>query len=108
LNTLSHFLDRFVYKNPKKPKPKGASAMQPGASASDGIGIKLLKGDSSGGTLPNDEKFLNRRLKDIPIDEVTIFWLFFATKTRAHMTLGLLPPILFEETRKGQEQSCRG
>jgi ribosome biogenesis protein MAK21 len=60
-----------VYKNPKKQKAKGASAMQPGASANDGIGVKLLKGESSAGALPNDEKFLNRQLKDIPVDEVT-------------------------------------
>ena len=44
--------------------------MQPAASANDGIGVKLLKGDSSGGALPNDEKFLNRQLQDIPVDEV--------------------------------------
>ncbi|KAI0278455.1 CBF/Mak21 family-domain-containing protein [Russula brevipes] len=29
LYTLSHFLDRFVYKNPKKPAARGTSAMQP-------------------------------------------------------------------------------
>ncbi|EIW51269.1 CBF-domain-containing protein [Trametes versicolor FP-101664 SS1] len=27
-NTLSHFLDRFIYKNAKKPKPKGSSAIR--------------------------------------------------------------------------------
>lgn len=70
LNTLSHFLDRFVYKNPKKIKTKGSSAMQPAASANDRIGVKLLKGETSGGALPNDEKFLSRRLQDIPVDEV--------------------------------------
>lgn len=70
LNTLSHFLDRFVYKNPKKIKTKGSSAMQPAASANDRIGVKLLKGESSGGALPNDEKFLSRPLQDIPVDEV--------------------------------------
>ncbi|KAG1734581.1 ribosome biogenesis protein [Suillus lakei] len=48
LNTLSHFLDRFVYKNPKKAKAKGSSAMQPAASANDRIGVKLLKGETSG------------------------------------------------------------
>ncbi|KAG1830216.1 ribosome biogenesis protein [Suillus variegatus] len=70
LNTLSHFLDRFVYKNPKKIKTKGSSAMQPAASANDRIGVKLLKGESFGGALPNDEKFLSRPLQDIPVDEV--------------------------------------
>ncbi|PWN44488.1 CBF-domain-containing protein [Ceraceosorus guamensis] len=35
LNTLSHFLDRFVYRNPKKAlsSSKGPSAMQPAAAA---------------------------------------------------------------------------
>ncbi|OAX41808.1 CBF-domain-containing protein [Rhizopogon vinicolor AM-OR11-026] len=79
LNTLSHFLDRFVYKNPKKQKTKGSSAMQPAASINDRIGVKLLKGDSSGGALPNDEKFLNRQLKDIPVDEV-FFHQYFSRK----------------------------
>lgn len=79
LNTLSHFLDRFVYKNPKKIKTKGSSAMQPAASANDRIGVKLLKGESSGGALPNDEKFLNRRLQDIPVDEV-FFHKYFSRK----------------------------
>jgi ribosome biogenesis protein MAK21 len=45
--------------------------MQPAASANDRIGVKLLKGEMSGGALPNDEKFLSRRLQDIPVDEVT-------------------------------------
>ncbi|KAK7006768.1 CCAAT-box-binding transcriptional factor [Favolaschia claudopus] len=57
LNTISHFLDRFVYKNPKKVKPnannanvvvgkgKGASAMQPAASGLEGGGVKLMKGE---------------------------------------------------------------
>lgn len=79
LNTLSHFLDRFVYKNPKKVKTKGSSAMQPAASANDRIGVKLLKGESSGGALPNDEKFLNRRLQDVPVDEV-FFHKYFSRK----------------------------
>ncbi|KAG1824519.1 CBF/Mak21 family-domain-containing protein [Suillus subaureus] len=79
LNTLSHFLDRFVYKNPKKIKAKGSSAMQPAASANDRISVKLLKGESSGGALPNDKKFLNRRLQDIPVDEV-FFHKYFSRK----------------------------
>lgn len=68
---MSHFLDRFVYKNPKKPKPKGASAMQPAASGTDGTGVKLLKGEVSNGVVPvNDEKWWKRRVEDVPVDEV--------------------------------------
>lgn len=73
LNTLSHFLDRFVYKNPKKVKGgedgeegrfiltllpailrgtwilggapgKGGSVMQPSASGWEGGGVKIVKG----------------------------------------------------------------
>ena len=83
-NTLSHFLDRFVYKNPKKlkagenanesvtAKAKGASAMQPAASGLDGTGVKLMKGEVLGGdgTLVNEDGFLKKKVEDIPADQV--------------------------------------
>ncbi|KAF8840266.1 CBF-domain-containing protein [Paxillus ammoniavirescens] len=81
LNTLSHFLDRFVYKNPKKAKPKGASVMQPAASANDGVSVKRLKGEISTGALPNEEKFWKRRVEDIPVDEV-FFHKYFSRKNQ--------------------------
>ena len=38
LYTLTHFLDRFVYKNPKKAAARGTSAMQPfAAGGPDGV-----------------------------------------------------------------------
>ena len=81
LNTLSHFLDRFVYKNPKKQnsKQKGSSAMQPAAGdAISGGGVRLIKGEagnglgvgSGGGVTVNDEKWWKRRVEDVPIDQV--------------------------------------
>lgn len=81
LNTLSHFLDRFVYKNPKKQdsKQKGSSAMQPAAGdAISGGGVRLVKGEvgdglglgSGGGVTVNDEKWWKRRVEDVPIDQV--------------------------------------
>jgi len=81
LNTLSHFLDRFVYKNPKKQgsKQKGSSAMQPAAGdAISGGGVRLIKGgvgeglgvNSGGGLTVNDEKWWKRRVEDVPIDQV--------------------------------------
>lgn len=70
LHTLSHFLDRFVFKNPKKSKSKGASAMQPAVSAADGVAVKRFKGEVSGGALPNEEKFWKTRVEDVPVDEV--------------------------------------
>ncbi|KAI6144196.1 ribosome biogenesis protein [Pisolithus tinctorius] len=82
LNTLSHFLDRFVYKNPKKPRPKGTSAMQPGASAADGVGVKKTKGEVVGDDiLPNEEKFWKKREEDVRVDEV-FFHRFFSQKHR--------------------------
>ena len=79
LNTLSHFLDRFVYKNPKKQssKQKGSSAMQPAAGdAISGGGVRLLKGEVSdslglsSGITVNDQKWWKRRVEDVPIDQV--------------------------------------
>ena len=81
LNTLSHFLDRFVYKNPKKQssKQKGSSAMQPAAGdAISGGGVRLIKGEvgddlgsnAGRGVTVNDEKWWKRRVEDVPIDQV--------------------------------------
>lgn len=81
LNTLSHFLDRFVYKNPKKQgsKQKGSSAMQPAAGdAISGGGVRLIRGEvgdgfgpnSGRGVTVNDEKWWKRRVEDVPIDQV--------------------------------------
>lgn len=44
--------------------------MQPAASAVDGVAVKRLKGEVSGGALPNEEKFWKKRVEDIPVDEV--------------------------------------
>ncbi|KAH7907322.1 ribosome biogenesis protein, partial [Hygrophoropsis aurantiaca] len=79
LNTLSHFLDRFVYKNPKKSKPKGASAMQPAASAYDGTGVKRVKGEANSGALVNNEKFWKKKETDVAVDEI-FFHKFFSKK----------------------------
>lgn len=80
-NTLSHFLDRFVYKNPKKlkatenamgtGKSKGASAMQPAASGLDGVGVKLMKGEVDDEGLMNEDGFLKKRAEDVPVDQVS-------------------------------------
>jgi len=82
-NTLSHFLDRFVYKNPKKIKTKdgedeaqaqsrgkGASAMQPAASGVEGV--KLIKGEIgfAGEELVNEKAFMRKKRSDVPVDQV--------------------------------------
>lgn len=76
-NTLSHFLDRFVYKNPKQIKTgnsaggKGASAMQPSASAIDGV--KLIKGEVGVESMVNEAAFLKKHVQDVPVDQVLCF-----------------------------------
>ena len=76
-NTLSHFLDRFVYKNPKQLKTgdsaggKGASAMQPSASAIDGV--KLIKGEVGVESMVNEAAFLKKHVQDVPVDQVLCF-----------------------------------
>ncbi|TBU28801.1 CBF-domain-containing protein [Dichomitus squalens] len=80
LNTLTHFLDRFVYKNPKKPKPKGQSAMQPSLeNASSAHGVTLVKGEAGLGVPVNDEKFWKRRVEDVPVDQ-RFFHTYFVRK----------------------------
>ncbi|KAJ7184372.1 CBF/Mak21 family-domain-containing protein, partial [Mycena filopes] len=93
LNTISHFLDRFVYKNPKQVKVnasnanvvvgkgKGASAMQPAASGLEGGGVKLMKGEM--GVLEdrvNEGGFLKKKEADVPVDQV-FFHKFFSRKS---------------------------
>ncbi|KAH8117031.1 CBF-domain-containing protein [Phellopilus nigrolimitatus] len=82
LNTLSHFLDRFVYKNPKKQvKPKGSSAMQPGASAPDGTSLRVVKGAQADGSgTMNEEAFWRKNVKDVPADQL-FFHKYFSKKS---------------------------
>ncbi|KAG8867224.1 hypothetical protein FRC20_006311 [Serendipita sp. 405] len=82
LNTLSHFLDLFVYKNPKKPKPRGPSAMQPAAAlGNDGNAtVRLIKGISYGGLgskgTVNEEDFWKKKVQDVPANQL-FFHKFF-------------------------------
>ncbi|KAG6888162.1 hypothetical protein C0995_010173 [Termitomyces sp. Mi166 len=84
-NTLSHFLDRFVYKNPKKAKQdvskaKGVSAMQPAASGLDGTGVKLLRGEVEDPALMNEAEFLKKRAEDVPADQL-FYHKYFSQKS---------------------------
>jgi ribosome biogenesis protein MAK21 len=83
-NTLASFLDRFVYRNPKKragaageedmaadaagSRGKGGSLMQPAASAVEGV--KLMKGEQLERRV-NDETWWKRRVEDIGVDQVS-------------------------------------
>jgi ribosome biogenesis protein MAK21 len=104
LNTLNHFLDRFVYKNPKKlnkdkdgdgdndnamnigsgaiRKAKGSSLMQPAASAMDRTGVKLVKGEVSeelGGRRYEEGYWKRKGESEVKPDEV-FFHRFFSGK----------------------------
>ncbi|KAG6916630.1 hypothetical protein DXG01_006126 [Tephrocybe rancida] len=84
-NTLSHFLDRFVYKNAKKAKQdagkaKGGSAMQPAASGLDGTGVKLVKGEVEDTALMNEAAFLRTRVEDVPVDQL-FYHKYFSRKS---------------------------
>jgi ribosome biogenesis protein MAK21 len=72
LNTLVSFLDRFVYRNPKKTlQPKGASIMQP-AAAGDTSGMVVNKkgARAAEGTYVNSEAFWRKKIADVPVDQV--------------------------------------
>lgn len=80
LYTLSHFLDRFVYKNAKqKPQTKGSSIMQPLGGAH--TGSLLVKATNLLDTdIPvNTENWLNKKIDDIKPDE-KFFHQYFTTK----------------------------
>ncbi|KAI9450958.1 CBF-domain-containing protein [Russula earlei] len=76
LYTLTHFLDRFVYKNPKKTVIRGTSAMQP--SAFGGVsGVRRVRGDMQETPLNVDEWW--RRESGVAADQV-FFQRYFSQK----------------------------
>ncbi|WVQ84509.1 hypothetical protein IAT38_006663 [Cryptococcus sp. DSM 104549] len=85
LNTLVAFLDRFVYRNPKKTlQPKGASIMQP-AAASDQSGMVVDKrgarGEGEAGMMVNSEAFWRKKIDEVPV-EMMFFHRYFAEKLK--------------------------
>ncbi|KZO91957.1 CBF-domain-containing protein [Calocera viscosa TUFC12733] len=81
LNTIMHFLDRFVYRNPKKPKPKGASAMQPAITGPEKPGmVRLTKGFQGDVGTVNDPSFWSQKAASIPVDQL-FFHQYFAQKS---------------------------
>lgn len=70
--TLIHFLDRFVYRNPKKTATtRGKSIMQPLPGRQDG-GILMTRGNAQEEhAIPvNSEAFWRKKIEDVPVDEV--------------------------------------
>lgn len=68
LNTVSQFLDRFVYKNAKRPAARGASLMQPGAVEDGTSLVRHVRGLASGNL--NEEAFWNKPAEKVPVDQV--------------------------------------
>jgi ribosome biogenesis protein MAK21 len=71
LYTLAHFLDRFVYKNPKKAAPRGASAMQPSSAGAGGGGVRRVRADVQETPL-NVEGWWRRGEGGVPADQVRL------------------------------------
>ena len=80
-NTLIHFLDRFVYRNPKKKTgTRGKSIMQPLAGRQDG-GIMMTRGnaDEMNTTPVNSVEFWRKKVEQVPVDEI-FFHKYFKQK----------------------------
>lgn len=67
-----------MYKNPKKPKPRGTSAMQPAADLGNDTRttVRLIKGigaaseqHTTSGTL-NNEAFWRKKVEEVPANQV--------------------------------------
>lgn len=81
LNTLSHFLDRFVYRNPKqKSSLRGASAMQPMAHVGSGVTRSRTHALNENEYF-NTQAFWNKRADTIPADQL-FFHKFFSLKSK--------------------------
>ena len=83
LNTLIHFLDRFVYRNPKATNnPKGASIMQPMAGGdSSALLVSAYSNKSSNEPPVNTEAFWKQESEEVNADEV-FFHKYFHTLGR--------------------------
>ncbi|CAG8477646.1 20008_t:CDS:2, partial [Racocetra fulgida] len=76
-HTLSHFLDRFVYRNPKKTdRIKGGNPLlQPTVASEPGMVVmKKGTGISKDEINVNSEEFWRKKLDDVPEDQVNEIW----------------------------------
>lgn len=83
-HTLMHFLDRFVYRNPKTKQDKthGASIMQPlvGSNVAD---LLVKPGEAVSRKAPlNSEAFWAKKVEDVSADEVFFHAYFNASGTK--------------------------
>ncbi|CAJ0747463.1 8519_t:CDS:10 [Entrophospora sp. SA101] len=76
LHTLTHFLDRFVYRNPKKNdsvKGGGSVLLQPSVKAISEQGMVVMKKGAGIGKDElnvNSEEFWRKKLDDVPADQI--------------------------------------
>ncbi|OQO04976.1 hypothetical protein B0A48_07994 [Cryoendolithus antarcticus] len=88
-HTLMHFLDRFVYRAPKKVKEggekvHGSSIMQPlGGSRAADLLVKPGERGAAGNVQVNSEAFWARRVENVGVDEVFFHDYFRQVKSGA-------------------------
>jgi ribosome biogenesis protein MAK21 len=90
IHTLSHFLDRFVYRNAKtaSASTRGTSIMQPLAGAKS-LGMVLSTRDRAAAMQPvNTEGFWKKRAEDVAPEEAFFHKYFNLTKPQAKTTTG--------------------
>lgn len=83
LNTLIHFLDRFIYRNPKATNaPRGSSLMQPMAAGDSSALLVSAYSDKSSAQQPvNSEAFWKQASEKVNADEA-FFHKYFSTLGR--------------------------
>ena len=81
LHTLSHFLDRFVYRNAKKSAGGSDSIMKPGAKGLDRSGMVLMRKGTTAmsDARVNADDFVKKQAADVPVDQL-FFHKFFNQK----------------------------
>ncbi|PWZ01616.1 CBF-domain-containing protein [Testicularia cyperi] len=89
LNTLSHFLDRFVFRNPKqKAAVRGVSAMQPvpAAASTPGSGVTRSRTHAlAEDEVFNTDAFRKKQASSVPADQL-FFHKFFNLKSQQPST----------------------
>lgn len=97
-HTLIHFLDRFVYRNPKKNvKPRGGSMMQPLLARRDG-GVTMTRNSNVDEVPVVSEEFWRKKIEDVPVDEVFQFLIAVHYMELNGSLLDILPQILYTKT----------
>lgn len=93
LHTLSHFLDRFVYRNAKKINNANAgkeSLMKPGAKGLDRSGMVLMRKDAAAKNVEsrvNADEFRKKKTEDVSVDQL-FFHTYFNMKAEDEKARG--------------------